>query len=91
MTCAPRRCISPFAPVRNPPSFLKPTVTRPWREAIPEASASPLLSVMSRPRIAALLRLAAGRCGRQPLGVGAAAVAAGEVEPPAEAVGKKWL
>jgi len=46
---------------------------------------------MSRPRIAALLRLAAGRCGRQPLGVGAAAVAAGEVEPPAEAVGKKWL
>ena len=33
---------------------------------------------MSRPRIAALLRLAAGRCGRQPLGVGAAAVAAGE-------------
>jgi hypothetical protein len=48
----------------------------------------PILRRLSRPRRAAL-RLAAGRCGRQPLGAGDAAVAAGEVGPPAGRAARK--
>jgi hypothetical protein len=52
----------------------------------PEASASPLLSVMARPRRAAL-RLDARRGGGQPLDAGKAAGTAREERPLAEACG----
>ena len=61
-------------------------VPRPSYRETPETSPHPILSRMSRPRIAAL-RLAASRCGRQPLGTGAAAIAASEGRPAAGGAG----
>ena len=52
----------------------------------PQASASPILVCMSRPRFAAP-HLAARRCGRLPLEAGAAAIAASERRPVAGARG----
>jgi hypothetical protein len=53
----------------------------------PAALPYPILSYLSRPRLAAL-RLAAGRCGRPPLGARDAASAASKRRPPAEAGGR---
>ena len=75
--------MSSSATGKTPPTgFPQWTVPRPWCPETPDALPSPILRRLSRPRLAAR-RLAAGRCGRQPLGAGDAAVAAGEVGPPA--------
>jgi hypothetical protein len=67
----------------SPPSF-EPAVPRPWHEETPEASASPLLSSMSRPRLAAL-RLAASGGGVLPPRAGEPPAGAGEGRLPATA------
>ena len=76
-----RRCVS-----LCPPSFPQRSVPRPWRKEIPEASASPILICLSRPRIS-VLHLAARRYDRQLLRAGDAAIAASEGWPQAEAGG----
>ena len=85
--CQPwrERRVSPALTVLAPPFALETD----------EASASPLLSGLSRPRYAAL-GLAASHCGRPPLRAGRAASAASAPRPPAKAggrgvAGKKWL
>ena len=71
-----------------PPSFPTPVVPRPTPRDTPEASASPTLHRLSRPRSAAL-RHAARRCGRLLLTPGATAIAAREGRPLAEAGGEE--
>jgi hypothetical protein len=72
----------------GPPYFPKPPFPRPSPQGTLEASASPILRSMSRPRFAAL-RLAVRRSGSLPLRAGAAAIAASEGWLPAEACG--WV
>ena len=71
-----------------PPSFSGPAVPRPWPSGTHEASASPILLCLSRPRIAEL-RLTASRYGTQPRRAGDAASVESGQRPPAEAAQRR--